>query len=108
MRRAGRPNPATFPFAAITLDLKPPLGHDATDPSSAKFPEKIVIDGEDLDVALQYGPSAGLHKLVDLLNDLQSRVHKREKSDFSVTVGNGSQDMMYKVRLAQTLAPSSR
>ncbi|ODO06131.1 tryptophan aminotransferase [Cryptococcus wingfieldii CBS 7118] len=92
---AGRPNPVTFPFESITLNLKSPLGSTSTD-----IPPSVTIDGEDLNVALQYAPSAGLPKLTSWLSDLQSTVHKRDKSDFAISLGSGSQDLMYKGFLA--------
>ncbi|WWD21180.1 hypothetical protein CI109_105664 [Kwoniella shandongensis] len=88
--RAGRPNPTSFPFSAMTLTIKPPLA----DPSA--LPVDITIDGNDLDTALQYGPSAGLPKLRDWLEQLQSKVHKRERGNWTISLGSGSQDMMYK------------
>jgi tryptophan aminotransferase len=56
-----------------------------------------VIDGQDLDQALQYGPTPGLAKLRNLLLDTQEQLHKRPKGDWTVNVGSGTQDLMYKV-----------
>lgn len=67
------------------------------DSISAPAPVQVEIEGEDLDVALQYGPSAGLAKLRNKLEDMQSVIHKREKGGWSVSVGSGTQDLMYKV-----------
>lgn len=53
---AGKPNPATFPFEAITLTVKSPV------PDEAVY--DIRIDGQDLDRALQYGITGGLPDFV--------------------------------------------
>lgn len=65
---AGKPNPSTFPFESITINLKPSLplpgqtnGH--TNGSSAST-ESVTIDGADLAEALQYGPTSGYPRLV--------------------------------------------
>ncbi|GFZ47143.1 hypothetical protein JCM24511_04886 [Saitozyma sp. JCM 24511] len=93
---AGRPNPHTFPFASIILNLKPPLS-TSSEPAASSAPTALEIAGEDLEAALQYGPSAGLPQLRGVLEDLQSTVHKREKgTGWTVSVGSGSQDLMYK------------
>ncbi|OCF79059.1 tryptophan aminotransferase [Kwoniella mangroviensis CBS 8886] len=88
---AGRPNPTTFPFSSITLNLKSPLA-DAQGKE-----ESITIDTEDLDIALQYSPSPGLGKLVDWAVGLQSQVHNRQRDGkWTVSFGSGSQDLMSK------------
>ncbi|RSH83598.1 uncharacterized protein EHS24_007286 [Apiotrichum porosum] len=85
---AGKPNPATFPFGSITLNLKPSI--------SGRPAESITLDGADLDHALQYGPSAGLTSLRNWLTALQERVHKRTPGNWTVSLGSGSQDLMTK------------
>ena len=60
---------------------------------------QVVIEGEDLDTALQYGPSAGLGKLRHLMEDLQGKIHHREQGGWAVSFGSGTQDLMYKVSL---------
>ncbi|KAL7421057.1 hypothetical protein Q5752_003941 [Cryptotrichosporon argae] len=87
---AGRPNPETFPFASITLNLRPPLSPDG--PAA----EAVTISGCDLDEALQYGPSAGLPALRAWLGAFQGEVHGRAEGDWTTTVGSGSQDVMSK------------
>lgn len=101
---AGRPNPVTFPFNSITLEMKPPLGdsHFPTPTDSTKSSEGVVnlrIEGEALETALQYGPSAGIGALLDWLTNLQEEVHGRNRAreGWSVTVGSGCQDLMSKV-----------
>ncbi|WRT69201.1 uncharacterized protein IL334_006185 [Kwoniella shivajii] len=89
---AGRPNPTTFPFSSITLNLKSPLGE-----SSSEKQDSITIETEDLDVALQYSPSPGLKKLVDWAVDFQSYAHnKKNDGSWTVSFGSGSQDLMSK------------
>lgn len=68
---AGKPNPTTFPFESITINLKPSLtlpgetnGH--TNGSSAEA-ESVTIDGADLAEALQYGPTSGFPRLVKVI-----------------------------------------
>ena len=92
-RRVGKPNPHTFPFEKITLQLKPPVGST----EKPTTPTAITIEGEDLEVALQYGPTPGLTKLRAWLEEFQMKVHKREKGDWGVNIGTGSQDAMFKV-----------
>lgn len=92
---AGKPNPHTFPFESIVLNLKPPLGH----PEGSLGVTSLTIDGSDLDSALQYGPTSGLPKFRALLEEFQSKIHNRpqDPSNWTVTTGGGSQDMMVKV-----------
>lgn len=53
---AGKPNPATFPFEAITLTVKSPIPDQLT--------YDIKIEGQDLERALQYGITGGLPDFV--------------------------------------------
>lgn len=100
---AGRPDPTTFPFEKITLALKAPLegrlpSRDGVESNNGHGEgSEVVIEGQDLAQALQYGPTPGLAKLRDLLLDTQEQLHKRPKSDWTVNVGSGTQDLMYKV-----------
>ena len=87
---AGKPNPTTFPFSSIDVKIKPafPGGETLT----------LTIDEEALTDGLQYGPTAGLNKLHEWLNQLQTKVHKRpEDNTWRLTIGSGSQDLIYKV-----------
>lgn len=86
---AGRPNPTTFPFDSITLHLKPPLGGGSK--------QDVELDGELLDIAMQYGPSAGIPHVRNWLSGLQTHVHKRQPGNWTVSMGSGSQDLMSKV-----------
>ncbi|KAJ9115906.1 hypothetical protein QFC22_005049 [Naganishia vaughanmartiniae] len=92
---AGKPNPATFPFESVTLHLKPPLGIDLGDVAYAKglkgsvdqegndikVDEKgqivLELEGRDMQEALQYGPTAGIPRLVTFLTEFISKVHER-------------------------------
>ncbi|CAK9781634.1 unnamed protein product [Cutaneotrichosporon oleaginosum] len=85
---AGRPNPTTFPFDSITLHMKPPLGGGEK--------RDVELDGELLDAAMQYGPSAGLPQIRKWLSDLQTHVHGRAPGNWAVSMGSGSQDLMSK------------
>jgi len=101
---AGKPNPLTFPFEAITLTLKTPLSQLTSPHASGNgngngstTHETITIDGAQLDSALQYGPTQGLTHFVKWLEGFQGEVHNREMDGrWSVSVGGGSQDLMYK------------
>lgn len=97
---SGKPNSDTFPFQRIVLELKPPLGLPA--PSDGKA-ETVAIEGADLDIALQYSATSGIPKLVDWIEDFQSKVHKRERVKegskgevWRCSFGNGSQDLLTK------------
>ena len=92
---AGKPNPATFPFESVTLHLKPPLGVDAADGVYAeslkgqkdeegreievdvKGQIVLELEGKDMQEALQYGPTAGIPRLVTFLTEFISTVHER-------------------------------
>lgn len=115
---AGKPNPETFPFEAITLTVKSPIPDELT--------YDIKIEGQDLERALQYGITGGLPDFVQVrdlvlryayiatnqhpplpdalsqwLEGFQSHVHGNDKAreGWQVVVGNGSQDLLTKVRV---------
>lgn len=49
---------------------------------------------------LQYGPTDGVPALLNWVYGLQEKVHGRERSaDWKVSIGSGSQDVIYKVRI---------
>ncbi|KAJ7192513.1 pyridoxal phosphate-dependent transferase [Mycena pura] len=93
---AGRPNPTTFPFESITIKLRPtlqgmPAAADGADPLT------LTLEGAQLSEAMQYGMTAGVARFIEWLEGFQTHVHKRAPNDsWSVTVGSGSQDLMYK------------
>lgn len=100
---AGKPNPATFPFESVTLHLKPPLGVDASDAAyvdalkgqkdqegrEVKVDERgqivLELEGKDMQEALQYGPTAGIPRLVTFLTEFISTVHERPVPSSSTT-----------------------
>lgn len=97
---AGKPNPETFPFESISVNIKP---------EAESGPTQLTIDGDDLVTALQYGATAGIPKLVQWITQLQVHMHNREavtpgskldgvagRSPWRVTTGNGSQDLLNK------------
>lgn len=78
----GYPNPSQYPIESISLTLK--------------TGESLDLNAEQLSQALQYGPTQGLPKLLDILRDIQKTIHKAPV-DFDIVVGNGSQDLITKV-----------
>lgn len=65
----------------------------------------LTIEGQRLEDALQYGRTAGYQSLVDWLVGLQENAHGRKAGkDWSLSVGSGSQDLIYKVRSSPWLA----
>ena len=97
---AGKPNPLGFPFESISLKLRPDaeLG---TDPATG-LPAELVIQGKELEDALQYGATPGFGPLRDALAAIVSKVHGRTindgspAGDFKLSVGVGSQDVLTK------------
>jgi tryptophan aminotransferase len=87
---AGKPNPATFPFTSLTFGARSP-----TDPNKEL---SLSLDEADLQQGLQYGDTAGLKKLCDWFAGLQTLNHGRKKNEgWRISVGSGSQDLLYKV-----------
>ncbi|KAJ6583605.1 pyridoxal phosphate-dependent transferase [Mycena vulgaris] len=93
---AGRPNPSTFPFESITMKLRPTLtGMPA--PTGEDDPFNLKLEGDVLTEALQYGGTAGVARFIDWLDGFQTHVHKRvHDGTWAISVGSGSQDLMYK------------
>ncbi|PWN22878.1 PLP-dependent transferase [Microstroma glucosiphilum] len=100
---AGKPNASTFPFESVSLQLKPAPGSSQG--------EKLVIQGEDLNSALQYGNTSGIPRFNKTLVDIQSSVHRRpivystqtnaageeiKVPDWAISLGVGSQDLLSK------------
>eukprot|EP01132_Coremiostelium_polycephalum_P005741 gene5741-7142_t len=74
----GLPNPKTFPFKSITIELK--------DNS------KLEITGSELETALNYSNSYGLAKLTSWIKQLQIRTHSLStEKQWEVCVSTGSQ-----------------
>ncbi|KAL4990755.1 pyridoxal phosphate-dependent transferase [Aspergillus falconensis] len=85
---AGKPSPETFPIAEIAISLKgAPAGKD-----------RIVVDGEELNQALQYGLPRGHAGLIQWFETLQKRVHGLdEEGGWACCIGNGSQELIHRV-----------
>ncbi|QRW03778.1 aminotransferase class I and II protein [Ceratobasidium sp. AG-Ba] len=107
---AGKPNADTFPFTSFSF-----TAHDPTYPrvASNEPPESIssgptkevnapgqlhiTIPPAQLAAALQYGPTSGLPDLISWVYTLQAAQHGRHKGEgWRVTIGTGSQDLLYK------------
>jgi len=88
---AGRPNSASFPFTSVSVT--------SASPSSIAGEETtLTIEGRDLEEALQYSATSGLKQLLDWVHGLQEYNHGRRKGEgWRVSVGSGSQDLLYKV-----------
>ena len=87
----GKPNSAGFPIKSLSFTSQDPY-----DPSK-EIP--IELTPEELDLGLQYSPTAGIPKLVEWLYKLQEFSHGRKQGEgWKLSVGNGSQDLIYKVR----------
>ncbi|KAG8756584.1 hypothetical protein FRC14_002926 [Serendipita sp. 396] len=87
---AGKPNPSLFPITSFSLTVQSPI-----DPSSST---QLTIDGEILEEALQYGPTQGLPQAHKWFVGLQEVAHNRPANggEWGLSVGNGSQDLIYK------------
>lgn len=99
---AGKPNPNGFPFQSISVTLKPDSimsKNSETDDAT-----ELVIEGEDLERALQYGSSSSDKMFSDCMDTIVSTVHGRKRGDgspagdYELAVGTGSQDLLAKVR----------
>lgn len=99
---AGKPNPSGFPFQSISVTLKPDSimsKNSETDDAT-----ELVIEGEDLERALQYGSSSSDKMFSDCMDTIVSTVHGRKRGDgspagdYELAVGTGSQDLLAKVR----------
>lgn len=94
------PNPGTFPFTKLSVDIKSPTDDAATgEPSSTT----LHLEGATLNAALQYSATAGYPPLAAWISELQERVHgvPADGSTHQVTITSGSQDAM--VRLFEML-----
>ncbi|KAF9463949.1 pyridoxal phosphate-dependent transferase [Collybia nuda] len=86
---AGKPNPSTFPFTSFSFTARSPV-----DPTSETV---LNIEGSDLTRSLQYGETSGLPSLVNWIHGLQEFSHGRKRNEgWAVSMGSGSQDMIFK------------
>jgi tryptophan aminotransferase len=88
---AGKPNPTTFPF--LSLEVNARSGEDSSKDIS------YVLEGQELEDGLQYGDTAGLPALLEWFYGLQELSHSkvRGEGNWSITMGNGAQDLIYKI-----------
>ncbi|PPQ63942.1 hypothetical protein CVT24_009117 [Panaeolus cyanescens] len=90
---AGKPNAKTFPFTSVSVN--------ARSPTDADKETALTIKGDELSAALQYGDTAGLKGLVDWITGLQEFSHGRKRGEgWRVSIGSGSQDLIFKAVLA--------
>ncbi|PFH53412.1 hypothetical protein AMATHDRAFT_1465 [Amanita thiersii Skay4041] len=93
---AGKPNPVTFPFTSVSLGVRPP---DAS-PGDGKSLD-ITLSDEELASGLQYNLTIGMPALVDLITNLVKHVHcASDHEGWRVSLGPGSQDLLYKALFA--------
>ncbi|KAG8906044.1 hypothetical protein FRB99_007701 [Tulasnella sp. 403] len=86
---AGKPASQTFPVTSISLTVRSPF-----DPKQEKL---LEIKGDALSEALQYTPTKGIPGFQKWVYGLQEMYHKRLSGEgWTVTVGGGSQDLLYK------------
>ena len=79
-----------FPFKSFSFT--------ATCPSNPDEVSTVSLSGPDLASGLQYGPTAGLPRLIDWFIGLQERSHSRTPIEgWRLSVGTGSQDLIWKV-----------
>lgn len=89
---AGKPNPTTFPFTSLSVDILSPEGGEDT---------QITLTEAELHAALQYGITRGMPALVELLTDLQKHLHGGEDDGtWRLSIGPGTQDYLFKMLTA--------
>jgi kynurenine/2-aminoadipate aminotransferase len=89
----GMPNPALFPFRALSFALP-----DGT---------TLSLTQKELEEALQYSPTPGLPAFIKQLRDLQTREHAPQSDNWTVSVATGSSDALFKAS-AQTTSPGTQ
>ncbi|KAH8112713.1 PLP-dependent transferase [Phellopilus nigrolimitatus] len=90
---AGKPNPVTFPITNLQVTVRAPSW------GTSSTPEETTLDisKESLAAGLQYGSTAGLEPLVSWVEGLQEYSHGRKQGEgWRVSMGSGSQDLLYK------------
>lgn len=101
---AGKPNSSTFPFTAFSFTARSSWtqqqpGSSDSDGAAAAEERTLELTGPELAQALQYGDTAGLKPLLDWIAELQRLSHGRMLGEgWKVTIGSGSQDLIFKVR----------
>ncbi|CAE6439382.1 unnamed protein product [Rhizoctonia solani] len=97
---AGKPNQSTFPVDEISITLRAPKAPQPYSPSGGEpVLETLKINGDLLATALQYNFTDGVPDLRALLADFQFQEHGVTVDDVNLqlTIGSGSQDLMYKI-----------
>ncbi|ESK86892.1 kynurenine alpha-aminoadipate aminotransferase [Moniliophthora roreri MCA 2997] len=98
---AGKPNSSTFPFTSLSFTARAP----SSDPSllgPSGGPREtdfhVQIEPNDLAMALQYTDTKGIPGLIKWIDGLQEKMHNRKATGegWRVSVGAGSQDLIYK------------
>ncbi|PPQ71676.1 hypothetical protein CVT24_007829 [Panaeolus cyanescens] len=89
---AGSPNPDAFPFRSLSVN---PIAPDGSDQAT------LTIEGSELKAALQYGETPGYRPLLDWITGLQEFSHGRKRDDnvWRVSMGSGSQDVIFKTAM---------
>lgn len=101
---AGKPNPSGFPFDSISVTLKPDAVMSRDPDTNA--PTKLVIQGETLERALQYGSTSCDKLFSEAISEIVAAVHGRTMDDgtpagdFDLAVGTGSQDLLAKASVS--------
>jgi len=88
---AGKPNPTMFPLTSISFSARSPTSSAPEDETS------YTLEPSEIAMGLQYGDTAGIKPLREWLYGLQDFSHGRKVGEgWSVSVGSGSQDLIYK------------
>lgn len=90
------PHDAMFPSKSLSLNIASHM-----DPAQE---QSISLSGKDLAAGLQYTPSGDLPRLPKWFIGLQALSHGRKSGEgWSLFIGSGSQDLIYKVRISLNL-----
>lgn len=90
---AGKPHTSTFPFTSLSFTFR-----DPADPES-ELP--VELSSAELEVGLQYSPTVGIPAMLEWVYGLQEIAHGRKRGEgWRASMGNGSQDLIYKVCLS--------
>lgn len=94
---AGKPNSDTFPITSLKFTARDPFNPTSEIP--------IELSNDELQTALQYNLTAGNTDLCDWIYGLQEISHGRKQGEgWKVSIGAGSQDLIYKVRMYDVIA----
>ena len=94
---AGKPHSSTFPFTSLSFTYRDPADPESETP--------VELTKEEVEIGLQYSPTVGLTEMLEWTYGLQERVHGRKRGEgWKISIGNGAQDLMYKVCLSTHIA----